>query len=128
MTDWLVVLLAAVLGALPGVYAIVAGRQKIKAEASKIVSDTAVGLLKPLQERIDRLEALVVKLEDKVAKLEEDNDALTQQVREFRDLIRSLWEGVLILSQQLLSKGITPAWDQRQYQRVVEKVLGDIRE
>ena len=87
-----------------------------------------MGLLKPLQERIDRLEALVVKLEDKVAKLEEDNDALTQQVREFRDLIRSLWEGVLILSQQLLSKGITPAWDQRQYQRVVEKVLGDIRE
>ena len=31
MTDWLAVLLAAVLGALPGVYAIIAGRQKIKA-------------------------------------------------------------------------------------------------
>ena len=128
MVDWVVVLIAAVLGALPGVYAIISGRHKVKAEAARIVSDTAVGLLKPLQARIDRLETMVVKLEEKVQQLESDNDELSRQVREFRALIRSLWEGVLILSQQLESQGITPAWDQKQYQKAVEKVLGDIRE
>jgi hypothetical protein len=114
MPDWLVVLLGAFLGSAPGVYAIVASRQKLKAEASKIVTDTAVGLLKPLQDRIDRVE-----------QLESANDELTRQVREFRDLIRSLWEGVLILSQQLNSHNIPYAWDLKQYRRVVEKALGD---
>ena len=128
MPDWLMVLLGAMIGAVPGVYAIIAGRHKVKAEASRIVTDTAVGLLAPLQARIDRLEAMVVRLEEKVQQLESDNDELSRQVREFRALIRSLWEGVLILSQQLESQGITPAWDQKQYQKAVERVLGDIRE
>jgi hypothetical protein len=67
-------------------------------------------------------------LEDKVKRLEDDNDELKRQVREFRELIRSLWEGVLILSQQLSSRGIPPAWDQKRYQQAVEKVLGVIVE
>ena len=64
MVDWVVVLIAAALGALPGIYAIIAGRHKVKAEASRIVTDTAVGLLAPLQARIDRIETMVVKLEE----------------------------------------------------------------
>lgn len=128
MADWLITFIVGAIAATPGIYAIIAGRQKIKAEASKIVTDTAVGLLAPLQTRIDRLEALIVKLEAKVARLEAENESLARQVREFRDLIRSLWEGVVILTQQLNSHNIPTAWNVNQYRRLVEKALGENQE
>ena len=121
MPDWLVTVIVGLIAASPGVYAIVAGRRKVEAEASKILSDAAVGMLKPLQERIDRLEALVLRLEAKVVALEADNEELSRQVREFRDLIRSLWEGVAILTRQLQAHGIPTAWNIEQYRAIVEK-------
>ena len=128
MPDWAITVVVGLIAAGPGVYAIVVGRHKVKAEASKILSDTAVGLLRPLQERIDRLEVLILRLEAKVAALEADNEELSRQVREFRDLIRSLWEGVAILTRQLQTRGIPAAWNIEQYRAVVEKALGDTRE
>ena len=125
MPDWLMVLIGSLIAASPGVYAIIAGRQKIKAEASKIVTDTAVGLLAPLQTRIDRLETVITKLEAKVERLENENEELARQVREFRDLIRALWEGVLILTKQLDSHGIPTAWNVNQYRKLVERALGE---
>ena len=117
MPDGLIVIIGALLGAIPGIYAILAGRSKVKAEASQIVSDTAMRLIAPLQERIDRLERQVVKLEAQ-------NDELEAQVHEFKELIRTLWAGVLILSRQLESRGSPPAWDPRKYREQVERALG----
>jgi chromosome segregation ATPase len=117
MSDGLIVLIGALLGAVPGFYAILSGRTKVKAEAASIVSDTAMRLIAPLQERID-------KLEGRVARLEEENELLRAQVREFKQLIRALWEGGLILSKQLESRGSPLAWDPRKWRAQVEKALG----
>ena len=132
MPDWLVVLIGATLGNAAGIYAIIVGRRKIKAEADKIaadasktVTDMAVGLLKPLQDRIDRLEAFIVRLEEKVAKLESANDELSRQVREFRALIRWIWEGALILTGQLRVHNIQPDWDFSEHEDQVAKALGE---
>lgn len=132
MPDWLLIVLGGLVGNIVGIYAIIAGRKKAKAEteqieatATQIVADTAGRQVIQLQARIDRLEAFVIRLEEKVAKLESANDELARQVRDFRDLIRSLWEGVLILSQQLNSHGIPLAWNMTQYRKLVEKALGD---
>ena len=132
MPDWLMVLMGAALGNAAGIYAIIVGRRKIKAEADKIaadasktVTDVAVGLLKPLQDRIDRLEAIIVRLEEKVAKLESANDELSRQVREFRALIRWLWEGALILTGQLQGNDILPDWDFTKYEELVATALGE---
>lgn len=128
MPDWLVTVIVGLIASGPGVYAVVAGRHKVKAEASKILSETAVSMLRPLQERIDRLEALVMRLEAKVTALQTDNEELSRQVREFRDLIRTLWEGVVILTKQLQTHGIPLAWNIENYREAVERVLRDSQE
>jgi hypothetical protein len=125
MSDALLVFLGGLIGSLPGIYAIIAGRKKALAEASKtdaeasqIVSDTAMKMIQPLQAQIDRLEA-------KVAKVESNNEVLMRQVHEFRDLIRDLWQGVLILAKQLESRGTPLAWSVQKYRQAVEKALGE---
>jgi predicted RNase H-like nuclease (RuvC/YqgF family) len=117
MPDWMMVLLGSLIAATPGVYAIVSSRQKVKAEAAQIVSDTAVKLLAPLQARIDRLEALIVRLETKVARLESENQELSRQVREFRELIRRLW--LLVIANDIKADANLAA--------AVEKALGETK-
>jgi predicted RNase H-like nuclease (RuvC/YqgF family) len=122
--EWVVTVIIGVLAAAPGIYAVMVGRHKANADASQVVTDTAVRLLAPLEARIKVLEA-------RVAKLEEENEALETQAREFkatiqefRELVTALWEGVVILSQQLDCNGIEPEWDMARYRKRVERVLG----
>ena len=89
-----------------------------RANAAKAISDAAVALVKPLRES-------VCSLEKRVDTLEKDNERLSRQVREFRELIRALWDGVLIYSKQLHAHGIPLAWNMTEYRELVEKALGE---
>jgi len=115
MPDWLLILLGGLAGNIVGIYAIISGRHKIKAEAEKIkadasetVSDTAVKLLAPMQARIDRLET-------RLTQVETENESLARQVREFRELIRRLW--ILVVANDIKADANLAA--------AVEKALGD---
>jgi outer membrane murein-binding lipoprotein Lpp len=114
----MIVLIGALISALSGVFAVYAGRHKARADASDILSGAAAKLVVPMQARIDKLEA-------RVAKLESQNEALTQQVREFRDLIRALWAIASDLTTQLLEEGHCPRRSIAEYEAFVKRALGD---
>jgi len=125
MDSWVWQVLGALLAAAPGIAALIAGRQKLRAEASNILSDAAIQLVEPLQKRVTALEA-------RVACLEAENDTLRtkvhqfeEQVREFRALIRALWEGAMMLTRQLKDRKIAPAWELTRYRELVTQALGE---
>lgn len=106
MPDWLVILISAFIGALPGIYTQVVGARKIKADAPSAVTSAALSLIQPQTDRITRLENENEKLRSDVAELKIENHVLFQRVEEFSRVLT----GAHILYQQVLDANQTPAY------------------
>lgn len=84
-------------------------RTKAKMEVAQIVTDSALKLVKPLEERI-------VVLEESLKILQEDNKKLEDEVEKLKQENAELWEGVAILINQIHKIGETPIWRPRSKQ------------
>lgn len=134
MDNWLIQVVVAIVASLPGILALIASRNrtraeesKIKAEAADIVADSAVQVMTqtiaPLQKRIEELERRVSQLECENRALRNENAGFSATIDSFRNLIRVLWEGVITLSAQLEDGMLSPGWHLEQYRQAVEMAL-----
>ena len=130
MAEWLVIL-TALIAALPGVYAVVSGRRKSRAEAADTISDAAVQLVEPLKcenvalraqvaalrAELDALRTEVetlrtdnATLRTEVTQLRSDNETLRLAIAALRQRNTELEQGVEALAQQVEALGAAPVY------------------
>ena len=76
MTDYIPVLVALIAGPLAVLVTVYFSRDKVRADASKTLTDISLSLVEPQQRALDRMQVEITELKTKVRRLESENRAL----------------------------------------------------
>ena len=123
--EGIVAIVVAAIAALPGIWAIVAGRKRENADTSKAIAEAAAVLVKPLEGRIVSLEKEMRTQEERVRRqtieIERLNGIIRKQqqtivaqatrIKQLEDSQAAMLAGIEKLCNQIRAGGQEPVWE-----------------